>query len=41
MPTTAVNQNVLPLPGSLSTPTSPPISCASFLEIARPRPVPP
>jgi hypothetical protein len=36
-----VNQKVEPLPYSLLTPTSPAISSASFLEIARPRPVPP
>ena len=33
-----VNQNVLPAPGSLSTPISPPISSTSRCEIARPRP---
>jgi len=37
----AVNQNVLPLPGMLSQPTSPPIRSARRLVIARPRPVPP
>ena len=37
----AVNQNVDPCPSLLSTPTSPPISSASCLEIASPRPVPP
>ena len=36
-----MNQNVLPLPGSLSTPISPPISSTSRLQIASPRPVPP
>ncbi len=36
-----VNQNVDPSPGTLSTPTSPPISAASFLEMERPSPVPP
>ena len=36
-----MNQNVLPLPGSLWTPISPPINSASCLEIASPRPVPP
>ena len=36
-----MNQKVLPLPGSLSTPTSPPISCASRRVMASPRPVPP
>ena len=41
MPTRAVNQNVLPCPGSARTPTSPCISVARFLEIARPSPVPP
>ena len=37
----AVNQNTLPRPGSLSTPTAPPISCASSRAIDRPSPVPP
>jgi hypothetical protein len=36
-----LNQNVLPMPGVLSAPASPPISCASFLVMASPRPVPP
>ena len=40
-PKRAVNQNVLPLPNSLSTPTSPPINFASCFEIASPSPVPP
>ncbi|MNV54969.1 hypothetical protein D3C71_1471850 [compost metagenome] len=40
-PSRAVNQKVLPWPGVLSTPTSPPISPASFLEMASPSPVPP
>ena len=35
------NQKVEPLPCSLSTPISPPISSTSWCEIARPRPVPP
>ena len=37
----AVNQNVEPLPSSLSTPISPPINCTSFEDMASPRPVPP
>ena len=37
----ASNQKRLPCPGSLATPTSPPISCARWRVIARPRPVPP
>ena len=37
----AVNQNVLPLPNSLSTPTSPPMRLASCFDIASPNPVPP
>ena len=37
----ALNQNVEPLPGVLSTPIWPPIISTSCLEIARPRPVPP
>ena len=37
----AVNQKVEPLPGSLSTPISPPICSTSCLQIASPRPVPP
>ena len=41
LPRRAVNQKVLPSPGSLSTPTCPPISSVSRLEMARPRPVPP
>jgi len=40
-PSCAVNQKVLPWPGRLCTPTSPPISCANCLQMARPRPVPP
>ena len=40
-PRWAVNQKVLPTPGRLCTPTSPPIRVASFLEMASPRPVPP
>src|SRR5439155_2380610 len=36
-----VNQNVLPLPTTLSTPMAPPIISTSRLEIASPRPVPP
>ena len=34
-------QKLLPWPGVLSTPTVPPISCASSRQIERPRPVPP
>src|SRR5437899_1642617 len=34
------NQNVLPLPGSDSTPTLPPIRSAAFFTMARPMPVP-
>ena len=37
----AVNQNVLPSPGALSTPTSPPIAAARLRVSDRPRPVPP
>ncbi len=37
----AVNQNTLPRPSSLSTPTAPPINCTSSRAIDRPRPVPP
>ena len=37
----AVNQNVLPLPNSLSTPTSPPIRLANCFDMASPKPVPP
>lgn len=37
----AVNQKVLPRPGSLTTPISPPSSPTSALQMARPRPVPP
>ena len=40
-PSSAVNQNVLPTPTSLSTPMSPPISATRRLQIASPRPVPP
>src|SRR5690606_40652274 len=36
-----VNQNVEPLPSSLSRPILPPISSTSLLEMASPRPVPP
>ena len=36
-----MNQNVLPRPGVLSSPISPPMSSTSRLEIARPSPVPP
>ncbi len=35
------NQKVLPRPGSLVTPTSPPIASTMEREIARPSPVPP
>ena len=41
MPAMKVSVKVEPLPGSLSTDTSPPISCASCRVIARPSPVPP
>ena len=34
-------KKVEPLPASLSTPISPPISPTNCLQIARPRPVPP
>jgi hypothetical protein len=37
----AVNQKVLPTPGVLSAPASPPIMRAIFRVIAKPRPVPP
>ena len=37
----AVNQNVLPRPGSLSTPISPLIISINCFEMARPSPVPP
>ena len=37
----AVNQNVLPAPGVLRIPASPPISSDSLRVIASPRPVPP
>jgi len=37
----AVNQNRLPLPGSLSTPILPPIISTSCFEMDNPRPVPP
>ena len=37
----AVNQKVLPLPGRLLAPASPPISVASLRVMARPSPVPP
>ena len=40
-PSPIVNQNVLPTPGALSTPISPPISSTSCRQIASPRPVPP
>ena len=36
-----MKKNVLPLPGSLSTAISPPISSTSCLLMVRPRPVPP
>ena len=36
-----VNQNLLPRPGSLSTPISPPIRPTSSFAIASPSPVPP
>ena len=36
-----LNQNVLPRPRALSTPTRPPISSARRRQMARPRPVPP
>ena len=36
-----VNQKMLPTPGVLVAPASPPISSASCFVIARPRPVPP
>jgi hypothetical protein len=36
-----VNQNVLPFPASLSTPTWPPMRSTSFLQMASPSPVPP
>ena len=35
-----VNQNRLPLSGSLSTPICPPINSTSCLEIAKPSPIP-
>ena len=35
------NQNVLPSPGALLTPSSPPMASTSRLEMASPRPVPP
>ena len=38
---TAVNQNVEPTPGRLSTPMSPSMRRTSSREIARPKPVPP
>ena len=37
----AVNQNVLPSPGTLVTPMSPPIAVTMRSLIASPRPVPP
>ena len=37
----AWNQKLLPAPGALSTPISPPIISISRFEIARPNPVPP
>ena len=40
-PMRAVNQKVEPWPGTLSTPTSPPMSSASLREMASPSPVPP
>ena len=36
-----MNQNVLPSPGTLRAPMSPPIAVTSWREIARPSPVPP
>ena len=36
-----MNQNVVPRPGSLSTPIAPPMASQRRLEIASPRPVPP
>ena len=41
LPKRAVNQNVEPMPGTLSTPIAPPIISASCFAIARPSPVPP
>ena len=41
LPRRAVKRKVLPLPSSLVTSMVPPISSASRLEMARPRPVPP
>jgi hypothetical protein len=38
---TIVNQNLLPRPGSLSTPMRPPIRPVSCFEMASPSPVPP
>ena len=40
-PTRTVNQKLDPFPGSDSTPISPPIISTSFLEMAKPSPVPP
>ena len=37
----SVNQKVLPSPGSLSTPSVPPMAVTSWRQMARPRPVPP
>jgi len=36
-----LNQNLLPAPGALSTPISPPINSTMRLQIASPRPLPP
>src|ERR1700721_4790658 len=41
LPKVQVNQNLLPLPGSLSNPISPPSNSTNSLEIASPSPVPP
>lgn len=40
-PTFVVNQNVLPSPGRLCTPTAPPMSSASRWEMLSPSPLPP
>ena len=40
-PSLTVNVKMLPTPGWLVTQMSPPISCASRLQMVRPRPVPP
>ena len=36
-----MNQTVVPLPSSLSAPTSPPMACTMWRTIAKPSPVPP